>query len=49
MHEFFNMGGHGPYIWPAYLVSLIALGALYFSRRAALRREEARDKRETDA
>ena len=31
MAEFFNMDGHGIYIWPGYALTLILLGYQYFS------------------
>ena len=27
MHEFFSMGGYAAFVWPAYGVTLLALGA----------------------
>ncbi|GAB2199045.1 heme exporter protein CcmD [Sessilibacter sp. MAH4] len=28
LSEFFNMAGHGPYVWVCYLVTFIAIGYL---------------------
>ena len=41
MREFFNMGGYGGYIWPAYAISaavLIALSAAIWRRARSLSR-----------
>lgn len=29
--EFFNMAGHGPYVWMCYLITFIAIGYLLIS------------------
>ena len=34
MAEFLNMGGHGHFVWPAYLVSALVLGAMAAAIRA---------------
>jgi heme exporter protein CcmD len=42
MSEFFAMGGHGWFVWPAYAVAAIALGGLALAswmRRARARAE----------
>ena len=40
MSEFFEMGGHAGYIWPAYgLVTLVMLALFEASRRFAKRNE----------
>jgi len=44
MAEYFAMGGYGPYIWPAYALSALALGGLYFWRRRGLRRAQQAEK-----
>lgn len=31
MSEFFDMGGYGAFVWPAYVVSAFVLAALAFS------------------
>jgi heme exporter protein CcmD len=30
MSGFFDMGGYGAYVWPAYLISALAIGGLAF-------------------
>ncbi len=42
MDEFLNMGGYAAYVWPAYAVSLIAIGGLaiaVWARGRTLRRK----------
>ncbi len=42
MAEFFQMGGYGGYVWPAYLVSVLVIGGLAVSiwrRGRSLRRQ----------
>lgn len=33
MIEFFQMGGHGAYIWLSYGIAALALGGLFFKSR----------------
>lgn len=38
MGGFLSMGGHGAYVWPAYIVAVVALGGLLlWSLRARVR------------
>ena len=42
MAEFFSMGGYGAYVWPCYLLSVLVIGALMWTRLksiAAARRD----------
>ncbi len=45
MSEFLAMGGYGQYVWPAYAISLLAIGSLAF----AVWRRGRRLKRRLDA
>jgi heme exporter protein D len=47
--EFFAMGGHGPYVWTAYGITLAILIGNVWSARALLRRNLRRAARETAA
>ena len=40
MTEFFLMGGHGSFIWPAYAAGLIVLGGFWVASIRALRARE---------
>ncbi len=40
MTEFFRMGGHAAYIWPAYGASLLVLFVLLFTSLRALKNDE---------
>jgi len=42
MSDFFNMGGHAGYIWPAYGLVTLVLVALYEASRRFASRNEAR-------
>jgi len=44
--EFFQMGGHGGYVWSAYIISVAAFAFLYLLRRQALRRAIGREQSE---
>ena len=39
---FVSMGGHGGYIWPAYLIAAIILGGLLIASLRSVRGQEAR-------
>ena len=42
MHEFLKMGGYAAYVWPAYAVSVLAIGGLAYTiwrRGRALQRK----------
>lgn len=50
--EFLSMNGHGPYVWAAYLVAGMVMGALAVApviRQRRLRREFARQLRLEEA
>ena len=40
MNDFFDMGGHGVFIWPAYLVTFIILGGILAQSVVTMRRRE---------
>ena len=40
MTEFFQMGGHGSFIWPAYAAGVIVLGGFWISSLRGLRAKE---------
>ena len=40
MNDFFDMGGHGAFIWPAYLVTFIILGGILVQSVITMRRRE---------
>jgi len=40
MIEFFNMGGYGIYIWPAYAIAFSLISILYFKSVKQLKRLE---------
>ena len=40
MNDFFDMGGYGAFIWPAYLVTFIILGGLLVQSVVTMRRRE---------
>ena len=40
MNDFFDMGGHGAFIWPAYLVTFIILGGILAQSVVPMRRRE---------
>jgi len=42
MSEFLSQGGYGAYVWPAYAISLAALGAAVALTLAAYRRAKRR-------
>jgi heme exporter protein CcmD len=51
MAEFFDMGGYGGYVWPAYAVSAAAIGGLAFiiwKRSRRMRRKLKEADRRTD-
>jgi heme exporter protein D len=41
MDKFFSMGGHGAYIWPAYLIAAVILITLLVTSFRAVRTREA--------
>lgn len=41
MDSYFDMGGHGAYIWPAYLIAAVILIALLVTSLRAVRAREA--------
>jgi heme exporter protein D len=41
LNSFFEMGGYGAFIWPAYGLSAAVLVALLWQSRARLKRSEA--------
>ena len=52
LSEFIGMGGHGAYVWSAYLISLLVLTWLVvspFRRRRALMQEVVRQQRRETA
>ena len=40
MNDFFDMGGYGAFIWPAYLVTFIILGGIVLQSVVTMRRRE---------
>jgi len=40
MSEFFNMGGYGGYVWPAWGVAVLVMGGLALSAWRTLRARE---------
>tara|TARA_Y100000994_G_C15650151_1_gene425032 strand:+ start:407 stop:586 length:180 start_codon:yes stop_codon:yes gene_type:complete len=40
MNDFFDMGGYGAFIWPAYLVTFIILGGILVQSVVTMRRRE---------
>ena len=40
MNDFFDMGGYGAFIWPAYLVTFIILGGILLQSVITMRRRE---------
>ncbi len=51
MSDFFAMGGYGPYIWPAYIVSfvtLVAIGWGRYRRLITLRQIEKNNNKPTE-
>ncbi|MBE11092.1 MAG: heme exporter protein CcmD [Rhodospirillaceae bacterium] len=40
MNDFFDMGGYGAFIWPAYLVTFIILGGILAQSVVTMRRRE---------
>tara|TARA_B100000530_G_scaffold92193_1_gene56414 strand:+ start:1003 stop:1182 length:180 start_codon:yes stop_codon:yes gene_type:complete len=40
MNDFFDMGGYGAFIWPAYLVTFIILGGILVQSVITMRRRE---------
>ena len=40
MNDFFDMGGYGAFIWPAYLVTFIILGGILVQSVVPMRRRE---------
>ena len=40
MSDFFDMGGHAAFIWPAYLVTIIILGGILAHTVITMRRRE---------
>ena len=40
MSDFFAMGGYAAYVWPAYGISFVALGALALASWRAMKRAE---------
>jgi len=40
MNDFFDMGGHAAFIWPAYLVAVIILGGILAQTVITMRRRE---------
>ena len=41
LQEFFSMGGHGAYIWPAYILAAVVLAGLLVSSYQSTRKREA--------
>lgn len=41
MDKYFSMGGHGAYIWPAYLIAAVILITLLVTSFRAVRTREA--------
>lgn len=39
-NTFFAMGGYAAFVWPAYAISLVALGALFIQSWRAMQRSE---------
>ncbi len=39
--EFLAMGGHGAYVWSAYAIAVVVIGALILASRRALKAREA--------
>ena len=40
MNDFFDMGGHAAFIWPAYLVTVLILGGILAQTVITMRRRE---------
>ena len=40
MNDFFSMGGHAAFIWPAYLITIIILGGLLAQTVITMRRRD---------
>ena len=41
LREFFTMGGHGAYIWSAYILAVVVLAVLLVSSYQSMRKREA--------
>ena len=41
MGEFFAMGGHGDFIWPAYIIAAVVMAGLLVASLRALRTRQA--------
>ena len=39
--KFFEMGGHGAYVWSAYAIAIVVIGTLIVTSRRALKVREA--------
>jgi heme exporter protein CcmD len=39
--KFFEMGGHGVYVWSAYAIAFVVIGTLIVTSRRALKAREA--------
>jgi heme exporter protein D len=41
LRQFFAMGGHGAYIWPAYILAVVVLAGLLVTSLQSARKREA--------